>query len=478
MAIFRSKKKNEIVQIDADWLLGESQSKRPSALASFSRMSLLLGLVAVVVWAWPFASRVWLTWDWNTQLASSDGKPTEDILPILLALNDLNPNQNAPTVQQLSSSEADKRLIAYHLIQQKIERWKKNKPSHADLVAFVDSLQSMPSQVPESVLMRGQLASHLMALVDQDTPNKSQLIAAVDRMIADAAQLSKPATTTLTDAGKVELAVSSGPSRIQPIARVRIADSASLSPVSPPDPPSLTGHPPSSFQPPTTKSTTNSDLAQSVSRVPIESSNLSVTLPAPKVSVGMPTAPNATVTPSPSQLFHNQVVAPARPIKILDSSPVEADLGPPEQVHAAEPSVQGISKLSLDKLMTLLSSTQQKLVQESFKELQRRGARKEHLETLIDLAQGDVDRRLLSMESLVRDPKLDLDQEVVPVLVWMAEQSDAKVRRKAISLLGSLSSQESIRHLRMLKLREPDGAIADQINQVLLAAGNTVGNRR
>jgi hypothetical protein len=50
-------------------------------------------------------------------------------------------------------------------------------------------------------------------------------------------------------------------------------------------------------------------------------------------------------------------------------------------------------------------------------------------------------------------------------------QADPKVRRKAIAMLGSMSSPEAMRKLRLLKQRESDSSIADQINQVLLAAG-------
>jgi hypothetical protein len=60
----------------------------------------------------------------------------------------------------------------------------------------------------------------------------------------------------------------------------------------------------------------------------------------------------------------------------------------------------------------------------------------------------------------------------------MAEQADPKVRRKAIAMLGSMSSTEAMRKLRLLKIRESDSSIADQINQVLLATGTPSSNFR
>ena len=94
------------------------------------------------------------------------------------------------------------------------------------------------------------------------------------------------------------------------------------------------------------------------------------------------------------------------------------------------------------------------------------------LELAIDLAQGNIEQRTTAMDRLVRDQDID----PIPWLVWMAEQSDIKVRRKAVSLLALMSNPNAIHTLRMLKLREPDSAIAEQISQVLLAFGSTTNN--
>lgn len=136
--------------------------------------------------------------------------------------------------------------------------------------------------------------------------------------------------------------------------------------------------------------------------------------------------------------------------------------------------IRGIEKLPIERLFPLLSSTLPKIVQEASKELVQRGMSAPQLELAIDLAQGNIEQRTMAMDRLVRDQDID----PIPWLVWMAEQSDIKVRRKAVSLLSLMSSPNAIHTLHMLKLREPDSAIVEQISQVLLASGSTTDNHR
>lgn len=134
----------------------------------------------------------------------------------------------------------------------------------------------------------------------------------------------------------------------------------------------------------------------------------------------------------------------------------------------------GIEKLPIEKLFPLLSSTRPKIVQEASKELAQRGMSTPQLELAIDLAQGNIEQRTMAMDRLVQDQDVD----PIPWLVWMAEQSDIKVRRKAVSLLALMSNPNAIHTLRMLELREPDSTIVEQISQVLLAFGSTTNNHQ
>jgi len=91
----RRNRKNEVVRVDVDWLLGETTKKSPHDFSWFKRSIVYLTLVSAAVWSWPYASKAWLKWEWQQQLAHLSGKQSDDVLPILLALKELNPSQNA-----------------------------------------------------------------------------------------------------------------------------------------------------------------------------------------------------------------------------------------------------------------------------------------------------------------------------------------------------------------------------------------------
>ncbi|MEQ1825159.1 MAG: HEAT repeat domain-containing protein [Pirellula sp.] len=469
----RSKGKKEVVLIDADWLLGDAGRPTRRVGSQFVHSVLFLSAVAAFVWAWPHLSKRWLEWDWQSQLSESEQRSSEDVLPILVALNDLNPNQNAPLVEQLASLDIEKRLIAFHLLQQKLERWSKNRPTNSELESLWGALMSMRNAPPESILLRGQLAARLTHWVDASGPNASKYQTGIDSMIAEASSFSKPiikqsaplgaeSGDSITSAVPTITPASKASSSLVPATRMRIGDTA------PPSSDSITDSP--SLVP-------SQGTLQSVSRVPTEtvtaplgsqppaySSGPSYKLPPPRISVGTSTIPNAVAV---------------KPIQVVNPAPMVSleelafGNGTTEQQPDAG-TLSGLNNLPTEKLLTLLASTQRKLVQESSNELKRRGISSEQLELLMDLAQGDVERRLAMMEQLKHEP----DTYAIQVLAWLAEQSDAKVRRKAIAFLGAIPTQDAVRSLRMLKLREPDGPIADQISQVLLAVGTNANSRR
>jgi hypothetical protein len=453
----RKNGKKEVVQIDANWLLGESTDRPSKGNFYFAKTVVLLGTIASLVWAWPYASQLWLQWDWQSQLSRSENKSSEDVLPILLALNDLNPKLNVSVVHQLGSADTEKRLVAFQLLQQRLERWSgENRPNPTELIALTDALYAMQSQSPDSILLRGQLATRLLRLINSDIPNSSKLRLTIESMIssatnlsttASAAQLSQPTPESVTAAAglkarSVEVAISD-----QPVNQ---------------DPPSLQVP---SIEP------------RSVSRLPVEPVNAlrspgyvsspTVKIPSPKNSTSLPTVSSA--------------VAQTLPIQVVDPTPLMSTIATPSDYYIStadndQPTIRGIEKLPFEKLLPLLTSSQRKILQDVSKELMRRGLSRPQLEMAIDLAQGDADRRLTLMDQLVRiqDPEFDS----IPWLVWMAENADAKVRRKAVALLGSMSNQDAVRNLRLLKLREPDSAIADQISQVLLASGSAANSQR
>lgn len=94
----RRNRKKGIDRIDVDWLLGESAHPSVRDFSWFRRVIVSLICILAVVWSWPYASKWWLNWELQQQLASPAGKPSDDVLTILLALNELNPNRSDAVV--------------------------------------------------------------------------------------------------------------------------------------------------------------------------------------------------------------------------------------------------------------------------------------------------------------------------------------------------------------------------------------------
>jgi len=456
----RKNKKKDLVQIDADWLLGEFIDPPTMQRGWFGRTILLLVCVTTIVWTWPFISKQWLQWEWQTQLAQSESKTSDDVLPILLALNDLNPKQNQSIVQQLASTDPERRLIAFHLLQQRIERWSSsNRPTLIELAAFSDSLQSMPSNVAESILLRGQLAARMLTFVGPEIPDSSQLRGNIEAMIARASTVSTESApsnsnasflNSIADNGKDDGSKESSTQR-------RIFDST-VRPIlgdrgfQLPDPPSLNQR---------------SSEPRFASRFPTDSvspTSVSPTLSSaiPKIASMNPSILGGLPTIKASESIAPERLVPTHNLTWVENTPVSTTGTDPEQPYTP---IRGIEKLPIEKLLPLLSSAQPRIVRDATKELGRRGMNDRQIAMALDLAQGDLERRLEAIQELVRDPNLDR----VPWLVWMAERGDSRVRRRAIATLGSLSSSDAANELRMLKSRELDSSIVDEISQVLMA---------
>jgi hypothetical protein len=480
MAGRTTRKTKEKVQIDADWLLGESDDRSTRGSSWFWSFVTLLVVITSAVWSWPYASKQWLQWEWQRELSQSSNKSSEDVLPLLLALNDLNPKHNEPIVQQLGCPDAEKRLLAFHLLQKKIESWgPANPPTPSELTAFANDLQSMASQQPESVMMRGQLAARMLRHIGTETPNASRLRASLESMIANAGNVSNEATSRtapistasarLSDnATTTNRSIGDSPvtrARVISDTRVRLGDGDSSELASTPEPPTISRISDASF----TSSTDDAGPVAPIEHTPAELlSSVAIVKPAlPIPNPSVPIVPSVRMTDMSSAK-----PAPNLPATALAPPPLTPTTD--DRVEPTIVSIQGIDKSTFEQLLNLLSSTQPRLVQQASDELLRRGMTSGQLEMALRLAQGDVSDRLMEMERLVRDKTIN----PIRLLVWLAENSDRKVRHKAVALLGSMSNDEALRSLRMLKMREADSVIADQINQVLLAAGSSVDSRR
>ena len=435
----RNRKENA-VQIDVDWLLGESTHQAEPGFPWFRRLSLSLIAVLVVVWCWPLASRQWLNWELQQQLAGSNDGQSEDVLPIMLAINELNPNNSNAMVEQLASSDANKRAFAFHLLEQRIQQWRQASQIPAsELTALIESLSEDRFKGSSSLYMRAQLAAQLRQLVTNDLPNAPKWIASIEGMLQQG-ELAIPSTdrsdsprTKQSNAPVVAANFRLGENRL--IAQDQI------------DPP-VVRRLPGPSQGHLTSMRKLTDQTPNVASVPLPNLKLSI----------------------PRTLYQGmeiQTPNSAEPSSQLPSiSPVSIAEIP--AYHQEPTSINGIEKLELEKLLPLLNSSQTKIQRQAFNELDRRKYPQSILELAIAMAQGETEEKLKAMDTIARDP----NNISIPWLAWMAESPESSVRRRAIALLGSMTDPEAVHKLQFLLPRESDNAIIDQINQVLLASGN------
>ncbi len=423
-------RKKEVDRIDVDWLLGESSNPSVRDFSWFRRVSVSLICILAVVWSWPYASKWWLNWEWQQQLASPAGKSSEDVLPILLALNELNPNRTEEIVQQMGSSDTGKRSIAFHLLEQRIQQWSgTTRPTAAELISLVDALGSDRLRLPDSNTLRGKLAAQLRPFVQRDVPDASRHLASIDAMI-----------TQTEPSAPITIAVArTAPATKSPVAATQLSISDQLQ----------------SSRPDAERTAMESGPVLTSMRTLIDQAETTTVSQLPNLNISIPrTISKAMVVPMPA--VSSEPVAPMDP-----SSASTTNFAQDSTV------IRGFEKRPLEELLPFLASSQSRFVQQATSELLRRGMTQSQLEIAIALAQGDVEQRLKAMEAIVRDPQLN----AIPWLVWMAESADRSVRLRAIKLLGSMTDPDARRKLRILQAREPDSAIADQISQVLLASG-------
>ena len=461
----KKNRKKEIVQIDADWLLGESNVPSERDFSWFRRIFVCLICILVAVWSWPYASKQWLRWEWQQQLSNVAGKQSEDVLPILLALNELGPIGNEEIVEQLASPEPSKRTFAFQLLEQRITQWKQaSRPGTSEINSLIDALGSKRVRSSESLLLRGQLAMQLQPLLN-DLPEASKLQASVDAMIIQGERSGMPAaapsatiipkmkpTVVATRIRMNDSAIQAGSASEVVATHSSTNEYAPVAP-SPFDTASLSHlqNRPHTLQ---GKSTESGPVLTSMRTLTDQATSASVAH-LPNLNLSIPrTVPRAAIVPTPS----------------FSAEPADANASGIENVafNSQPPTViKGIEKRNLEGLLPLLTSAQSRIVEQALFELERRGMTTPQLEIAMALAQGDVEQRLKAMETIAKDPKFD----AIPWLAWMAGGADRTVRRRAVVLLGSMTDPDAMRKLRILQSREPDSAIADQINQVLLAAG-------
>lgn len=496
-------------------------AKRKAWRSGFLFVASLVGVGGAVAFNWDALSKQVLCWEWNRLLQLPD--TNEETLEAIVALSETAHDSNRILVSQLGKSDATRRAIAFQILKDRVERLPVNPSANAQRIALSQLLQTLSADDRELVMMRGVLASRLLAGFGEEVqgdapvrqslnqwiaassnadplpqssmggvaPTKIRLSDEADPPVISASTVTSPFRSSpiasglgSSERGISELALSSNGNRLRrtmdhqppvpPLPKTtwnndgHLKDSSGVEIVS------------ASTQPNSRSNRENGGSSRRLSDSPspepmqwVASQRSSSSLLEPS-TVGLATGSLKAATASlidlssdTSDSEDSRLEIPRAVVEVAPN-PIASDS------DADEPTLRGIRKLPQDKLMRLLESRQDRIVTSAAQELQRRGVQPEHLELGLELARGSAAERLQAMDQLVRVAGLN----PVPWLVWMAESSDREVRLRAVSLLGSTADEEALQKLRQLKKKESDNRVVEQINQVLLAADSARSNHR
>lgn len=493
-----------------------AQTRKRSRWGGFFFVASLIGVGGAAAFHWDALSKQVLCWEWNRLLQLPD--TNEETLEAIVALSETANDSNRILVGQLGNADATRRAIAFQILKDRVDRLPAIPSANVQRIALSQLLQTLSADDRELVMMRGVLASRLLAGFGEEVRGDAPVRQSLNQWIA-ASSLADPLPMS-----PLPMASSSGSA----LTKIRLSDDEETPVVSAPivsarsvAAPSMAGpgvasngnrlRQPTDNQPPVPslpKTTWIGDgNSNESSDVEIVHASTQTTSRPRKDDSGSSRRLSDSRGPEPMQLAASQksILPRLEPSKIdlgsesqkgataslidlasdaegsvdsrLIASKAVVEIAPnplPSDEESDEPTLRGIRKLPQDKLLRLLESRQDRIVTQAAQELQRRGVQPEHLELGLELARGSVSDRLQAMDQLVRVAGLN----PVPWLAWMAESSDREVRLRAVSLLGATADEEALQKLRQLKMKESDNRVAEQINQVLLAADSARSTHR
>lgn len=489
--VSRHPSKNQPVQIDTDWLLGpepevqtsrkpNSRTEQPVKRTRWVGRSLsllaLLGTVGLVGGYWETASAQILTWQWQKILASSNN---EEAIATMVEMNAANPDAETLLIRQLQSDHNGRRAVAFELLKPRLEPTALQRLPASKRDALIHELSSLSDDNSELLMMRGFLASRLLSSMRKEDPALATQCQQLQIMIDAASQV---ALIHRTPTAPTSLANASS----SPV-RQRISDDEEPSPTTPeimavmkaaPDPtsvaslsPALPPLPPSSLHAkPLSPNGSNSLSDQREQRIDESSAPAREPL---RIRVGSQRIVHPVSTSSSAPQSSPRDLAIVEEPKPNPSEKPRDESTESVNTTSLIPA-NSLRKQSTEQILRLLESHQDSVVTQALQELEARGFSERNLEIAMELARGTSEERLAALDRLVHDSRLD----PLPWLSWMAGTTDRDVRMRAIALLGATADEEALRKLRLMKQREVDQRVSDQITQVLLAAGSVQSKRR
>jgi hypothetical protein len=492
--------------IDSEWLLGPKRGKIKTKGVVFIS-TFLVALFVVGILSSTTLMRTWLYYQLADQF--QNGTTKDSRRDGLVGLAKLLPTSLDQVVLGLSKTEQSEANLAFRALDEYVKSFdslpiEKRRALAAEIAYALE--KQLPSVSPATANLIGRLASSLIRSQSNDAhPGATMTLAACDQLIQAANRQSQSVKTKQLTASKASLSD-------QPRTSARLSDSTpvlatektkpkddpefiagnfrEVHEVSPRDAPhgststatrvsAHLGDEPALI--PQDVSVNSAKLAKSESgRAP---NNSTASLISQKPLIFQSEAPTAFASPVAKSTVMNSEEFRSLRQKIHQANrflPVTGSMSVPIESSAAslaKPSVDqviGIDRQKTEDLLKLLTSIQPRVATAAFHELERNRLSRDELELAVELARGTTVQRIASLERLAENPRID----PMILLTWMANESDRDVRYKAISLIGSLNSDEAQAQLRNLSNRERDQEISQHIHKALQALGAAPSTKR
>ncbi len=470
---------NQEPLLDTEWLLGLPDAPGPWRLRFFFQSAIALILVLVGVSVWPALSKIWIHNQLAQQYQSSESEQSRN--DAMISLAELLPQSLPVVMAGLSKANVDEAHLAYEALDYYIGRVivlpnDQRRAVFAELIHAIE--EAMPNLPNDSLLLARALASRVSAAQQSDQHPGSLLTLAACQRIDERTQPRTPAS--LVSNVKLSDSVDTIQPKPYSSAKASLSDMAENEPSANKDVPS--------------QATTKIDNPLQTVHASLRS-NDDYGVEPPTIETAMAVPPPSTPGQLREKLQRANRFTPVNgnitfTIQSGSNPPVEEHLPPiatpapvasfantsttANRVVMIEEEVIGMSRQETIDLIRLLSSVQPRLASAAFHELQRTRLKPKELDIAVELSQGTTEQRLGTMERLVRDS----DINPIMWLTWMAREADRDVRFKAVGLLGSLSSDDARRQLRLMHNLEQDPEISRHIQHALLASGSSQPRNR
>ncbi len=430
--------------------------------------------------AW-YYGRLRLVNYYSQQLSSPDSKA--DALAAINGLLKLDADAIFEIVNAIESADDDAAMLAFGAIDQKLSQWESLDAS--EQLRLMRNLAGRLEQLPESIskdrhILAGALASRMLSFtlrnselsdpnmraacqnillrmgrsaLIKDDPASRPMVSPTEQLVSQGAgkimALSSPPpplppekkTTSQGASNVMHLSdVTTSPTAMEALNDSVISSVADAkNPAFPRDPARQLVH--QSAAPESDTADQEPVLTRGPSTHP---ATLALT----------PGSPNTTsFTVQRYQTPRNAAEEPSEPDKIRLSTGDELPLA-------------RIGSIADSELLKLLSHPRPRVSQVAALELRKRGMNDQLLQMAGELAAGTAEMRMRILDDIVRVSGIDPR----PWLLWMAQDGEPSVRRKAVSMLASLSDTNVNRQLRLLLNRERDEEVAQALRQALVSS--------